>query len=165
MKKLIFIFTFILATSVAFSQSIDRQVISSTGGYSEAGNISVSYTVGEPMVETFEAGTIVLTQGFQQPDASPVGMEDINSGISILAYPNPTEGEIILDFTTTREMELSIGLMDVLGKQVSVTENISVSTGTKHLMDLSALASGNYFIVLKSADGTMNTNIKVQKID
>jgi hypothetical protein len=44
-----------------------QQVISTSGGYFENDNISVSWTVGEPVIETFSGVDVTLTQGFQQP--------------------------------------------------------------------------------------------------
>lgn len=46
---------------------LSRTVIGSTGGFSEAGPVSLSATVGEAVPGTFNAGGIMLTQGFQQP--------------------------------------------------------------------------------------------------
>ena len=60
-------FVTILSRSL-IAQSIDRQVISSAGDYSDNGSIKVSWTLGEPVIETFTNGNITLTQGFQQPD-------------------------------------------------------------------------------------------------
>lgn len=44
-----------------------QQVVSTSGGFYENANISLNWTVGEPVIETFAAGDIILTQGFQQP--------------------------------------------------------------------------------------------------
>jgi hypothetical protein len=44
-----------------------QQVIASAGGYYEGDNISLSWTLGEPVTETFSGGGVILTQGFQQP--------------------------------------------------------------------------------------------------
>lgn len=49
------------------SQSNAQQVIATSGGYYENENISLSWTVGEPVIETFTGSEVILTQGFQQP--------------------------------------------------------------------------------------------------
>ncbi|OQX77960.1 MAG: hypothetical protein B6D64_07520 [Bacteroidetes bacterium 4484_276] len=66
MKKLI---TFLaLITFTVFTLSTNaQQVIASAGGYYEGDNISISWTLGETVIETFEGADIILTQGFQQP--------------------------------------------------------------------------------------------------
>lgn len=66
MKKLVC--SLIAITIVALSiNSNAQQVIAPAGGYYEGGNISISWTLGEPVIETFEGADIILTQGFQQP--------------------------------------------------------------------------------------------------
>jgi len=59
---------FILFISLTFSVHIySQEVISSAGGYYQNENISLSWTLGEPVIETFEGSGLILTQGFQQP--------------------------------------------------------------------------------------------------
>jgi len=53
MKKLL---TFLIA-AIIFMLSFDsiaQQVVASAGGYFEGDNISISWTLGEPVIETFE---------------------------------------------------------------------------------------------------------------
>nr|NQU92395.1 hypothetical protein [Bacteroidota bacterium] len=60
--------SFIAIACFAFSiTSNAQQVIASAGGFYEGENISLSWTLGEPVIETFEGNGIILTQGFQQP--------------------------------------------------------------------------------------------------
>jgi hypothetical protein len=44
-----------------------QKVISAGGGGYESEQFSVNWTVGEPVIETFIANNVVLTQGFHQP--------------------------------------------------------------------------------------------------
>jgi hypothetical protein len=53
-----------------FAQSIERDVVASSGDYYESGGISLSWTLGEIATETYISGDNILTQGFQQPDAT-----------------------------------------------------------------------------------------------
>jgi hypothetical protein len=48
-------------------QTLTPEVISSSGGYFENTNASVSWTLGETVTETFIGTNVNLTQGFQQP--------------------------------------------------------------------------------------------------
>ena len=66
MKKiniLVLVFTIIVLSVNTNAQ----QVVTSAGGYFEGGDMSLSWTLGEPVTETFESGEITFTQGFQQP--------------------------------------------------------------------------------------------------
>lgn len=63
-----FYFIAIAMACAAFSfQAQAQQVVASSGGLFEGENISLSFTVGEPVTETFTGGNVILTQGFQQP--------------------------------------------------------------------------------------------------
>jgi len=44
-----------------------QEVVASAGGYFENDDISMSWTVGETVIQTFSGTDIILTQGFQQP--------------------------------------------------------------------------------------------------
>ena len=66
MKTQILTTLFVVATSLCFSQSIERDVVASSGDYFEGANVSLSWTLGEIATETYTAGNIILTQGFQQ---------------------------------------------------------------------------------------------------
>ena len=56
-----------------------RQVIGCAGGYSLLPALSVSYSVGETVIQTLGPNGINLTQGFQQPSSN------ITLGLSITA--------------------------------------------------------------------------------
>ncbi|NOX48048.1 MAG: hypothetical protein GXO89_13825 [Chlorobi bacterium] len=67
MKIKILSIVFLASTLLSNAQSIDRQVLSSSGDYFEGPNSSISWTVGEIATETLTNGNYILTQGFQQP--------------------------------------------------------------------------------------------------
>lgn len=48
-------------------QTTAEEVVATAGGYYEGENLSLSWTVGEPIIETFAGSDLILTQGFQQP--------------------------------------------------------------------------------------------------
>jgi len=49
-------------------QTVSPSVLPSAGGYYEAGNASLSWTIGEAVTNTLQTGSNVLSQGFQQPE-------------------------------------------------------------------------------------------------
>jgi hypothetical protein len=57
----------VLAIIMLCSQAKAQQVIASAGGYYEGETVTLSWTLGEPVTETFSGGGVILTQGFQQP--------------------------------------------------------------------------------------------------
>jgi len=70
MKKIIsilYLLTYLHISILSHSQSIDRSVIASGGGYYTSANASLSWTLGESVTQTFQSAVNTLTQGFQQP--------------------------------------------------------------------------------------------------
>jgi hypothetical protein len=66
MKKILF-FVCMAAAIAMQAQSLCPSVISTSGGYSSGFSASLSWTLGEIATETFSNGSVILTQGFQQP--------------------------------------------------------------------------------------------------
>ena len=99
MKKLLLTITAVAFATLSFSQQVSRYVVASGGNYSTASGISVSSTIGEPMVTTLTSGSYILTQGFQQSFSAPLASVVIN---------NPLEGE---NFTTSNNVTVSYRLL------------------------------------------------------
>jgi hypothetical protein len=66
MRKLLFLFI-VIAFAMIAANAEAQQVITTSGGHFENENISLSFTIGEPVIETFTSANVTLTQGFQQP--------------------------------------------------------------------------------------------------
>ncbi|MES2701451.1 MAG: gliding motility-associated C-terminal domain-containing protein [Bacteroidota bacterium] len=68
MKKLFLLLTALTALNYCEAQSLARTVIGSQGDYFWSPTVSVEWTIGEVMSETYTATNYFLTQGFHQPD-------------------------------------------------------------------------------------------------
>jgi len=71
MKKLFLILIVLIACNYCHAQSLARTVIGSQGNYFWSPTVSVAWTVGEVMSETYAPSNYFLTQGFHQPDLKP----------------------------------------------------------------------------------------------
>jgi len=70
MKKIIINIISLLIVAVNLKgQTINRQVIPTSGGYYSNGAGSLSWTLGETITPTLQSGSNMLTQGFQQPES------------------------------------------------------------------------------------------------
>ena len=79
MRKILLTITLVAFASLSFSQQLSRYVVATGGNYSTASGISVSSTIGEPMVNTLTATGFILTQGFQQASITIYGCTDSNA--------------------------------------------------------------------------------------
>ena len=76
MKSVVLSFMFLILWNFSFSQSLSPTLISSAGAYAAAGDITLSYSLGEIAVTTLTTDNLVLTQGFHQPQLTGTGIPD-----------------------------------------------------------------------------------------
>ncbi len=164
MKKLLITIIALLPV-LAFGQSLDRQVIGSAGDYASAGNVQLSWTVGEVATTTESSGNLLITQGFQQPDGLVVGIQSPVSGLSINLFPNPTEDMLVLKLSSKDAKELQLQWFDMLGQVLGKMQTATVYGEYSHEYDLSYFAPGTYFLVMRDKQGRFIESIKVEKLN
>ena len=74
MKK---VYLFIGLVSVCFFNVNAQEIISTSGDYFENTTGSISWTIGESMIETYTNGSEILTQGFQQSRLTEVDRKSV----------------------------------------------------------------------------------------
>ncbi len=115
MRKLILMLCISLTIGLLTLQG--QQVISSGGTDFKGENVSLSWTIGEPVCETLSNGGIILTQGFQQGYLLANSIEDIfSSGIKLQIYPNPTADDLNLLVKSDNFSTLQFFLHNMEGK-------------------------------------------------
>lgn len=131
MKRLFFLCLFGVALSQA--QSLERQVIGSSGTSFSNATAQVDFTVGELVVTTITDGTTELTQGFQQTNLSlllRVSPIVFLQGSSI----NPNVGE-----ETLMRDDLRVGgiipLTSPYADGLTTVASVFTSTGTDAIVD------------------------------
>lgn len=106
-----FIFLSLIPLWLSAQIQLDRQLISSAGSFTLTGNMSLSSSVGETVTVTGTSSSIVLTQGFQQPDEPiAVSILEREAEAHINVYPNPVIDELTIElkeFKGSASMRLS----------------------------------------------------------
>lgn len=163
--QLTFLLPLLFASALTYGQiSLDRQVIGSAGQSASTSSLLVDYTVGETMVTTASAGTIILTQGFHQPTDNLVSITPKEWDLSLQAYPNPTTHSVLLDFKVADPQELTLSVYHSNGQLVRPAEKLTLHDRLQHTLDFSRLSSGTYFIHLQDMHTAKNLSLTVQKI-
>ena len=166
MKASVLIWMFLTSGFYCLGQvQLERQVIGSTSHTSTSGSLMITSTLGEAVVATSVSGTLIFTQGFQQPvENGNVSIKDWEIIAEYSFYPNPTSGHLTLEFSTTRPTILMVELFDLRGRKLSQPAmEIRVNGLTKTSMDLSQFADGIYQLVIRNADGELLKTVKIQK--
>lgn len=96
-----------------------QQVLSSGGGNGSGSNIQLSWTIGEPVIETFTGSSVILTQGFHQTKLLVTATDPLQwPGLTLSAYPNPVASHLLIDLKGEAPASLSFSLFDMNGHLV-----------------------------------------------
>lgn len=154
MSKQLLVFTLCFMLSVPlFSQSIQNSVVSSGGASASNGGLTIDYTIGEPVIETFTATGQTLTQGFHQTNLTVVAIENVELFSEINVYPNPAKYYVNIDIPAGFDV-LKLTLYDALGRVItSKLKSEGLVT-----IDVTGLATGNHYLqVLDKSNNKFKT--------
>lgn len=161
-KKLFFLlgtlFSFFVVSS---AQSVSPDVIASAGDFYSNASGSISWTLGEPMGETYTSANNILTQGFQQPwdfGTSVATQSPVNADL----FPNPTNDLVNIQFGNNSNGTYVIEVCNTLG-QVLTTTQYTASPSARTTVSLFNYSDGIYFITVRKTDGTETSTFKINK--
>ena len=147
MRKIITLIILVAIYNTTKAQIVAvRQVVSSTGKDTLIGTTNWAYTIGEPVVETYTAGSLILTQGFHQPDGYSITpfIPLINN---LVIYPNPGRPNSTLSFYLKADKpSLNILIYDVQGKLYQQQTLDSYAGQTYHSLNPQIMAAGSYIV-------------------
>jgi hypothetical protein len=150
----------------SFSQSIQREVFSSAGNFNAASSIYLQSNIGELIIETYENSNIIVSQGFEQNDPLPLGLN--SSEFNIVegkVFPNPmfSDLNIVLDFIDTTDLVIEV--FDVKGeKQVFNLQKVSLIGKIHYELHFENIGVGLYFVVITGEKNQFNRTFKITKI-
>lgn len=147
-KLIPLIFVLLLLCHKSNAQTIlNRSVVSSTGGSAQTGNTLIQYTVGEVAILTQQVNTLLLTQGFQQPE-SAVPVSEALVIKDMIVYPNPATTKTKIEFDLLANSKVMINLVDNAGRMVYSYSLSAIAGKIVHNIPLNGLASGIYHVVM-----------------
>ena len=138
-----------IALFFIFSLAVQAQSNTvSAGGDAEGSNGSLSYSVGQVFYVTAEGENGNVNQGVQQPyDAEIItGVE--RKDIRAVIYPNPTFGQIQLQFDSDLYSNCRAELIDGSGKLIAAQDQLS----SQNTFSLEMLTSGIYTLSVYQND-------------
>jgi len=144
-----------------------QSLLSTAGGFYQNSEISVSWSLCEPVTETFIAGAYTFTQGFQQSKLEPVGVIEpkIDASFSIEVFPNPTQRMVFVKLNAEIHPPISVpnryALYDIRGKKLA-EEPIKEQ---QFLIDLNAYIEGVYYLRFYNSETNTQTTVIIQKIN
>lgn len=134
----------ILIYTSNYAQSNDLVVIGSAGNSTISGNYQLSWTIGEPIINTGITSNSILTQGFHQGNIL-IWLNDESEQIDAIIYPNPTTNEIVISIEEENLINATYRLQDSLGKLLLEGKITSKESN----LSLESIPSASYYIQVR----------------
>ena len=161
MKKTLLIAISISICDCIYSQSISPEVYATSGEYYTGTNATLSWTIGESVIETFSGTNAILTQGFQQSQYSITSIEEVHDNkYQISVYPNPVTDLININIRSAEQTSFNVELIDLQGKRL-YRQNIDSNNNT---LDLKQFATGIYFLNVYTNGNEFLKSYKISKL-
>ncbi|MFN3554559.1 MAG: T9SS type A sorting domain-containing protein [Bacteroidales bacterium] len=156
-KRLLLYASFGLFLTPAFGQDVSTSVLNSSGGEGKSGTMTIAWSVGEVVTETFQQGDVWLTQGLFQPEIIITSVKEI-AGIlyDIRVFPNPSRDLLNIRFDRHPGEKTTWWLFGQGGNVMKT----GVLDGLTETFSLEELPAGIYFLRIISGQ----TELKVFKI-
>jgi hypothetical protein len=91
------------------------------------------------------------------------GVSTISDFAQVSVYPNPANGSISVAINTNEKSNISIGLFDIIGNEVSTIFSGSENAGNYvHQASVAGLSSGIYLVKISDGTSTIMRRISVQ---
>jgi hypothetical protein len=163
MKKLTFLALLLFgALGMCQAQSISQFVVGNSGETISGANVTLSFTIGEPVIGTVTNGSS-LGQGFLLGaiEGIVLGAEDFSQETAMTVYPNPVGNQLSISFNDIQGEGFDFVLYDVSGRQI-FQQKVSSNVSTEQI-DLSALTNGTYLIKVIRLQNEQSKTFKIIK--
>ncbi len=98
--------------------SYSQEVVSPAGAHHQSQAMSISWTLGEAVIETFVSGEYILTQGMHQGELLVTSIHE-HEMISVNVFPNPVTNVLHIELANDfMDGELTMQLFDISGKLI-----------------------------------------------
>lgn len=157
--KGLFLTLIIFLTGDLHAQTVDLQLIGSLGGSYTDATMNVNYSAGEAITQTISNGSIVLTQGFHQPDYAVNGLQDVVLNEGVKLFPNPATSDLNISFLSAKlQNEVKrVSIIDLRGEVVYSGESDELFTGEATLtLDVNALTRGSYILQIEGENSLLS---------
>ena len=133
-----------------------QELISSSGDYYETSELSLEWSIGEIMTETFTEGSLILTQGLHQSYFTITALDELPPTLSnISVYPNPATQYFYIN---TSQTDLKYTITDIAGKIIA-QDNVNGKTK----VNISNYTNNIYFLNIIEKDNTSKKTFKIIK--
>jgi hypothetical protein len=132
---------FLLTIAITASHFIQAQSVIATGGSSYTSpTVSVNWTVGETVIQTFNTNSALVSQGIHHDIELPTNVAEQSPTLFTL-WPNPARESVTI--SGSKQTIERIEIFDAVGKLV-------VTHAQKNTFSVAPLAAGSYVVRVHS---------------
>ncbi|MBN2682500.1 MAG: T9SS type A sorting domain-containing protein [Bacteroidales bacterium] len=132
--------------------SLSQEIVSCGGGSYYQETMSLHFTLGEPVTETFTAENNKITQGFHQSFNFVSSVEKIEKCNSLIIFPNPADDIVYFNFGENFESNFTLNINDITGNVLLVKKIKTQGANSTTSLDISFLPPGLYFIEILATE-------------
>lgn len=149
----------------SYSQSVQRDVLSSAGGVGNNGSITLQSNLGELMIETYSNTQHTITQGFEQPDPSILTNITLKDRVlNPRVLPNPVREKLSIDLDQIDPKDIIVDVYDVLGKIITTEFTKTINSDEMLELQFEYADPGIYFVRIRSEINQLDRTFKISKI-
>ncbi|MCB0835230.1 MAG: T9SS type A sorting domain-containing protein [Bacteroidetes bacterium] len=116
----------------------------------------VTHSIGEPIITTLIKPSLVITQGFLQPEDNFVGIDPTWEKALIRIFPNPTSQEIFIEGEIRGHETFTI--FDMQGREV-----LKTILKDQRSISVTNLSAGVYQVLILDSQNQRWLNVKLIK--
>ena len=149
---------FLIVPFFGIGQTQQSYVFSNGGQNLTSGNLSMVYSVGEPLISLNTSNVYKESQGFHQHQLSGYNsIVEVNNSSS-LVYPNPASSYVLIK--NDKDEIQNVELFDAHGKLILSKKNVSSKTLN---LSLEVLSSGVYYVKIQTTSKYYSKKLTVIK--
>ena len=115
--------------------------------YINGGSYTITCVVEDTVCNSFDTATFNVQM--------TIGVTENELSRSLNIFPNPSTGEFTIAFDLEKAQDITISVVDALGREIS-NEIIARAEGaTQHKLDLTNQARGLYFVKITAGENTI----------
>ncbi len=120
---------------------------------------------GEQFIEICASAGRFVTLGICRVDGQIRLVQSAGPASRIRAFPNPASNQVAVEFTSREEGNATITMVDVIGRDVALLVDQAVEEDRLYRVDvdLTSIAAGNYFLVLRTPSEIKTLRLTVEQ--
>ena len=153
--KRIPVFIFLLLISFHINA---QEIIATQGDSYSNSSGSVDFTIGEPITDTYQTESSILTQGFHQTGLTVTIIKSLADDIDIMVNPNPANSFLSISVPNIKQNYL-VEIYDINSKNIFQQKITDINS----TIDFSGYTCGTYIILFKDHENMVVKTFKIQK--